>query len=80
MDASTEGWANNPNIQADSAGSVTQEACYADEPLLQRYDWRTAPPAGGTIDKFLAICTRSINPSGTLYFDNSSMFALIFRP
>lgn len=80
MDASTEGWANNPNIQADSAGSVTQEACYADVPLLQWYDWRTAPPAGGTIDKFLAICTRSINPSGTLYFDNSSMFALIFRP
>lgn len=76
MGQSAQCWINNPNIYTE--GAPLSNECYTDVPLLEFYDFRSAPPANGQVDSFRVNVAAS-NTFG-VYWDNSSIFAIVFNP
>jgi hypothetical protein len=77
MNQSAQCWINNPNVYNVAGGSVSNE-CYTDVPVLEFLDYRTAPPANGEVDSF-RINVAEANTTN-VYWENSSIFAIIFNP
>lgn len=82
LQASDQGWVNNPNSRptwsTPPPTTYVEQYCQTDVPMLGFFDFRSAPPAGGAVDK-LRLLASGWN-TAEVDWDYSSIHVIVFHP